>query len=256
MDIDIWIYPVILMVGLVAGIINTVSAGGSLLTLPMLIFLGLPSAEANGTNRVAIVVQTMIAVLAFRNKGQLETKVSAMVMLPAVIGSVLGAFAAVAIGDELFQLILAVTMVVTIIFIIWDPTKRVGADHRLSMSRKLLGLFTFLAIGFYGGFIQVGAGFYIVVTALLVFQLSFIHANSVKILVGGTYVFVSLIVFGINGEVNWALGLLLAVGNACGAWLGSQIIMGSKTKLIKWILLVTVLIMAVRLVYDVVMIGR
>lgn len=250
MDIDIWTYPVILVVGLVAGIINTVSAGGSLLTLPMLIFLGLPSAEANGTNRVAIVVQTIIAVLAFRHKGQLEKKVSAMVMVPAVIGSVLGAFAAVAIGDELFQLILAVTMVVTIIFIAWDPTKRPGSEHKLSISRKLLGLLIFFAIGFYGGFIQVGAGFYIVFTALLVFQLSFIHANSVKILVGGSYVFVSLLIFGISGEVNWTLGLLLAGGNACGAWLGSQIIMGSKTKLIKWILLVTVLIMATRLVYD------
>ncbi len=243
-------YPIIFFVGLAAGIINTVSAGGSLLTLPMLIFLGLPSAEANGTNRVAIVIQSFTAAYAFLRKGELEKKVSAIVFLPAVIGSVLGAAVAVSMSDALFQIILAITMVVTIVFIIWDPTKRPGVDIQFSNLRKLFGVIVFFAIGFYGGFIQVGAGFYIVLTSIFVFQLSFIRANSVKVVVGGLYVFVSLIVFGLNGEVNWWLGLLLAAGNATGAWIGSNIIMSSKTRVIKWVLLGTVLLMAGRLVYD------
>ncbi|MBB6451109.1 hypothetical protein HNR44_003103 [Geomicrobium halophilum] len=247
---DIWVYPVIFIVGFVAGVINTVSAGGSLLTLPMLIFLGLPSAEANGTNRVAIVLQSITAIYAFHRKGQLEKKVSAIVTLPAVLGSILGASAAVAISDEIFQVILAVTMIVTIIFIVWDPSQRPGSESALSMPRKILGILLFFAIGFYGGFIQVGAGFYIVFTSLLVFHLSFIHANSVKIMVAGAYVFVSLIVFGVNGEVNWLLGLLLAVGNASGAWLGSNIITGGKTGAVKWVLLLTVFVMAARLIYE------
>ncbi|GAK10541.1 sulfite exporter TauE/SafE family protein [Geomicrobium sp. JCM 19039] len=250
MDLQLWSYLIIFFVGIVAGVINTVSAGGSLLTLPMLIFLGLPSSEANGTNRVAIVVQSITSVLAFRKRGKLETKVSSLVVLPAIVGSILGSMAAVNISDGLFQIILAITMVVTIFFIVWDPTKRSGKEMNLSLNRKALGALLFLAIGFYGGFIQVGAGFYIVLTAMFIFQLSFIHANSVKVLVTGAYIFVSLLVFGLNGEVNWWLGLVLALGNATGAWIGSQIIMSSQTKWIKWILFATVLVMAARLLYE------
>lgn len=168
----------------------------------MLIFLGLPSAEANGTNRVAIVVQSLSAVLAFKRKGKLETKVSSIVALPAIIGSIFGAMAAVSISDALFQLILAITMIVTIVFIVWDPSKREAPGVMLSNNRKVLGMIAFFGIGFYGGFIQVGAGFYIVLTAMLIMQLSFIHANSVKVMITGLYIFVSLLVFGINGEVT------------------------------------------------------
>ncbi|MBM7633270.1 TSUP family transporter [Geomicrobium sediminis] len=250
MELELWAYIVIFVVGFFAGVINTVSAGGSLLTLPMLIFLGLPSAEANGTNRVAIVVQSLSAVLAFKRKGKLETKVSSIVALPAIIGSIFGAMAAVSISDALFQLILAITMIVTIVFIVWDPSKREAPGVMLSSNRKVLGMIAFFAIGFYGGFIQVGAGFYIVLTAMLIMQLSFIHANSVKVMITGLYIFVSLLVFGINGEVNWWLGLVLALGNASGAWLGSNIIMSSQSKWIKWILFVTVIVMSIRLIYE------
>lgn len=150
----------ILITGFIAGIINTMAAGGSLLTLPVLIFLGLPSAVANGTNRVAIVIQSIAATTNFYRKGYFDKKLCFLLSIPAVIGSVIGANLAISISDQLFNQILAVIMVITVIFIIWKPAKKTSAigNGDYSKVRKMLGIITFFFVGIYGGFIQAGAG--------------------------------------------------------------------------------------------------
>jgi len=62
-------YLLLILIGFVVGFINTIAGGGSLLSLPFLIFMGLPPAVANGTNRVAIVIQTFMATMGFRSRG-------------------------------------------------------------------------------------------------------------------------------------------------------------------------------------------
>ncbi|WP_054711817.1 sulfite exporter TauE/SafE family protein [Bacillus sp. JCM 19041] len=246
------IFEIILLlaVGFIAGIINTVSAGGSLLTLPVLLFLGLPSAEANGTNRVAIVVQSVTSVVSFARKGQLKIKKNLSLLIASTVGAVFGALSAISISDDVFMIILAMTMIVTLGFIIWNPLKAITKPGRISPTKYAVGTASFVLIGFYSGFIQVGVGFYIMILAILLYKRSFIEATLIKILVVGLSVLISLCIFAVNGHVLWGHGIILATGTAIGALLGSKLVLSSQTKWIQLILIATVILLAARLFYD------
>jgi len=236
----------ILVTGFIAGIINTLAAGGSLLTLPVLIFLGLPSAVANGTNRVAIVIQSIVATRYFHKKGYLDKKLALLLGIPGLIGSVIGANLAISITDQLFNQILAIMMVITVIFIVWNPKKKMEspADRDYSSIRKILGVIAFFFVGIYAGFIQAGVGFFIIAALTAIFGLSLVKSNGIKVFLSGAFVFVSLFVFIIHDQVNWFLGFSLAIGNALGAWVGSNIAINKGEKWIKAFLMLTVFFMA------------
>ena len=110
--------------GIAAGFLNTVAFGGSLLALPVLIFLGLPTAVANGTNRIAIFCQNFSAILGFRRKGVSDFNYSILLAIPAVIGAVIGATIAVDIKDAVFNLILAVVMITMLVLTLINQTER------------------------------------------------------------------------------------------------------------------------------------
>nr|WP_239586589.1 TSUP family transporter [Shouchella xiaoxiensis] len=237
-------------VGFIAGVINTVSAGGSLITLPALLFLGIPSTEANGTNRVAIVVQSLTSFFTFVRKGQVKLKGNASILIASTLGAIFGALSAITVSDDSFMLILAFTMVVTLCFIIWNPVKAINRPSTLTPLAYALGTAAFILIGFYSGFIQVGVGFYIMIVAILLYKKSFVEATFLKIIVVGLSVSISLIIFAVNGQVLWEIGLILAIGNALGAWVGSKMVLLQRTGWIQFILIVTVITLAGRLLYE------
>lgn len=238
----------ILGVGMVAGFINTMAGGGSLLTMPVLIFLGLPSSVANGTNRIALLVQNFIGIWNFRRQGFFEWKLSLWLSIPAVIGSIIGAIFAVAISDHLFNKILAVVMVVILIFVIWEPHKRLAAtEKKPPRNRMIVACITFFVVGLYGGFIQAGIGFLMIVSLTMTFGMSLVKVNSMKLFIAGVYILASFVIFVIHGEVDWLIGGILAVGNAFGAWIGSHFAVSKGDKWIRIILVIAVILMAAKL---------
>lgn len=239
----------ILGVGVVAGFINTLAGGGSLLTMPALIFLGLPSAMANGTNRIALLVQNIVAVGNFKRKGFFDWKLGIMLAIPAVVGSLIGAKLAINLPDELFNRILAVVMIVVLILILWQPQQRCfkNISKELTPNRKILAIISFFLVGIYGGFIQGGVGFIIILFLSLLTGMSLVRINSIKVMVIVIYTISSLLVFILNGKVNWILGLVLAIGNGIGAWLGSSFAVAKGDKWIKVILAIVMIIMSARL---------
>ncbi|MHC0551556.1 sulfite exporter TauE/SafE family protein [Salinicoccus sp. CNSTN-B1] len=124
--------------GIAVGFINIVSAGGSMLTLPMLIFFGLPSTVANGTNRIAILFQNCFALYQFHKNGHLNWRLSLMLAVPTTIASVYGARIAVNIADETFDTLLATFMVIFAILLIIKPQRFMKRDFNLKVSIPLL----------------------------------------------------------------------------------------------------------------------
>ncbi|TCP26611.1 hypothetical protein EV207_11942 [Scopulibacillus darangshiensis] len=242
----------ILATGIVAGIINVMAAGGSLLTLPVLIFLGLPSSVANGTNRIAIVVMSMTATTNFYRKGYFDKKLGPVLAIPGIIGAIVGANLAITISDKLFNTVLAIMMVITVIFILWNPSKRLSQkkkDKENSKWRLIIAILVFFFIGIYGGFIQAGAGFFMITALTAIFGLSLVRSNAIKTFVSGVYVLVSLLIFIYHGEVNWLLGVTLAVGMSIGGWIGSSLAVSKGEKLIRVFLVVAVVGMAIKLLF-------
>ncbi|MDE0689802.1 MAG: sulfite exporter TauE/SafE family protein [Candidatus Poribacteria bacterium] len=236
--------------GIAAGFLNTVAFGGSLLALPVLIFLGLPTAVANGTNRIAIFCQNFSAIVGFRRKGVSDFGYSILLAIPAVIGAAIGATIAVDIRDAVFNLILAAVMITMLVLTLINPTERLKDRMESNDTRsKIISMVVFFFIGIYGGFIQAGVGLLVITALRLLTGIDLVRTNAIKVFVIFFYTVVALGIFIIKDKVNWYLGPTLAIGNACGAWLGSHWAVEKGDKWIKVVLIVAVVAFAIRLVW-------
>lgn len=247
MDPYLWQIPALILVGLVAGFLNVLAGGGSLLTLPLLIFFGLPAATANGTNRIAIFCQNIFAITGFKKKGVFPIRLALLCTPPALIGSYIGANLAISVDEMLFRRILAMIMVGVLIFMVFDPMKRFRCeDVAMTPVRAILLIISFFGVGIYGGFVQAGVGF-LIITALLVHGLDLVRINAVKVIVIFAFTVIALGVFIFHGQVDYVLGLSLALGNSAGGWIGTHYAVEKGHDWIKRFVIITVLVFALRL---------
>lgn len=238
----------ILLTGLIAGFANTVAGGGSLLSLPVLIFLGLPPVMANATNRVAILFQNAFAVRGFQSKGVNAFPYAYWLSGSALVGAVIGAKMVVAIDGELFNKILAVVMIAVIVITVFKPLKSIDtAGERLTKRDQILGTIAFFFVGIYGGFIQAGVGFFVIAVLSGINNFSLVKTNSAKVFVIMVYSVAALAVFIYEDVIHWEYGLVLAVGNSAGGWFGSRWQVEKGDRYVRIFLIVAVSIMAVKL---------
>ncbi|MBL4746437.1 MAG: sulfite exporter TauE/SafE family protein [Flavobacteriaceae bacterium] len=233
-------------VGLFVGVINTLAGGGSLISLPLLIFLGLPPAVANGTNRVAILIQNTFGVAGFKSKGIDFFTFGKWAALAALFGAMIGAQIAVDIKGEVFNRILAVVMVLVVIYML-IPKKKLMAEIPLTKKRKWWSVFLFFFIGIYGGFIQAGVGFLILLILSNVNQFTLVKSNAVKMFVVLVYMALTVAIFAYNDKINWKYGITMSIGNGTGAWLASRYAVKKGDQIVKVFLIVMVFAMAIKL---------
>lgn len=235
-----------LVAGTFAGVLNTLAGGGSLITLPILIFLGLPTAMANGTNRLAIFFQNVSAVVSFKRNGISEFKFSILVAIPALVGAIIGSFVAVDLSDAYFKKILSVIMIVVLIVTL--TTQKEGRK-RSSHIKLWPAMISFFFIGIYGGFIKAGVGFIILAVLSLTTPFDLIKSNAIKVFVVLIYTFFAIGVFVYHNQINWTLGLVLACGNSIGGWLAAWVSNKIGNRPIKTLLVITMLCFSVKLAF-------
>jgi uncharacterized membrane protein YfcA len=241
-------YLLLISTGIAAGFINTVAGGGSLLTLPLLIFMGLPTAEANGSNRVALWIQNIFAVRGFKSKGISVFPFSYWISISATLGALIGAYFAIEISAPNFNKILSIIMILVVTITLSKPYfNKKEVQERFTKKRNLISIFLFFFIGIYGGFIQAGIGFIIMAALTGIHSLNLVKTNSVKVFVVLCYTPVALLVFIYNGKVLWTYGLVLAIGNAIGGWVASRWSAGVNEKWIRLILILTLSTLAIKL---------
>jgi uncharacterized membrane protein YfcA len=161
MDISWFHVLVLLLLGVVAGFVNTVSAAGSLVSITALMFTGLSGTEANASNRVAVLAQNFSSTYTFLRKGYKTDAYLIWLSLASVPGAVLGALFSIRIPEELFVKILSGVMLLFLVLTVFNPLKNAtGSTERLDARSKVAGVFLFFLFGIYGGFIQAGSGFF------------------------------------------------------------------------------------------------
>jgi uncharacterized protein len=245
-----WQYPALMLVGILAGFLNVMAGGGSLLTLPVLLFLGLPAPVANGTNRVAIFFQNIFAMAGFRKQGVFPWKLALLCTAPALVGSYIGAQLAVNIDDQLFRRLLACIMIGVLVLTVVDPVRRwnLGSEHMTKLRGAVL-LLSFFAIGVYGGFVQAGVGF-LIISGLLLHGLDLVRINAVKVIVIFSFTIVALGVFMVHGQVDYGMGMALAAGNSLGGWIATHVAVKKGHDWIRNLVSITVLIFAIKLLFG------
>ena len=241
---DSWSYLLLFATGVVASIINVVAAGGSFLTLPVLIFLGLPTVVANGTNRVGILMQSVSAVWGFHRAGSLDWRWALAASIPAIVGSAIGTWAALYVGDELFRRVLAVVMVIITLATLFAPAPRPDVAAQPVRSWKVA--IGFLLVGLYGGFLQAGVGF--LVLAITSWSgLDLVQGNAIKVVSVLLITALALAIFALSGSIHWPMGAALAIGNMLGALIGVRIAVSKGQRWLRGAVTVTVVALAIGL---------
>lgn len=247
---DLWTCLLIVGVGFAAGFINTLAGSGSLLTLPLLIFLGLPANVANATNRIGVMLQSLVAVGGFKQKKVFEWKEGVWLTIPAVIGSFIGAAFAVNINEQVMSRIIGFLLVFMFFLILYKPDKWLQSNEKFKNAKpSFVRVVLFLGIGFYGGFIQAGVGYFLLAGLVLGAGHELVKANAIKSLIVFVLTVAALSVFIYNGQVNYMYGITLGMGNMLGAWIATRVAIKRGAKFIRWFLLITVLVFAVKLLF-------
>ena len=242
-DLTTWI--LLALGGLVAGVINTLAGGGSLITVPLLVFMGLPATTANGTNRIGVLFQNAVSAWRFRREGLDGLRGAAPVLAPVLVGSVLGAGVASFLSAEVFRQVFGVAMIVLLVPMLRGARKRPADEERTARSPLVNGLI-FFAIGLYGGALQAGVGLFLI-AALARSGLDLVRANAIKVVVIGALTLVAVPVFVIRDQVDWSLATALVVGFALGGELGARAAVMGGERLIRPVLVLAVVAMSGRM---------
>jgi len=249
---DWYIYLLISFAGVLAGFINTIAGSGSLITLPLLMFVGLPANVANGTNRIAILLQNIVGVSVFKKQKLIDSKLGLKLLIPSVIGAVIGANLAVDINEEAMKISIAGLLVFMFFIILFKPDKWVKQQvGTVETKNSFMQNIIFFAIGLYGGFIQAGVGFFLLSGLVLSVGYDLIRANAMKLLIVLAYTPFALAVFMYHNQIDYVLGLVLAAGNMLGAFVASTYASKIGSKFIRTLLLIIILISIIKLLYDV-----
>lgn len=256
---ETYVYILLFLGGLLAGIINTLAGNGSAITLSLLIFFGFPADVANATNRIGALAQTTTAIASLRRtkRTQVLLKGAMWYLLPAIVGSVLGAFLAVEVDTKVLKIVIGLFMLGLLFTMLYKPKKWQKATD-ISVSRKTpLQVILIFLIAVYGGFIQMGIGIMLLSVLVLIARYSLRDANIIKLLLALLFVVPAFFVFLYSGDMEWVPGLTLAVGQAIGAVIGARYILflPKANTYVRWLLIVILSISSARLLglFDVVL---
>ena len=243
-----WNVTVLLLVsGVVVGIINTLGGGGSVITMALYMAMGIPVAVANGTNRIAVVMQNFSATIAFMRKSMVDIKNSLLLGLPTIFGTIAGSLFALDVSDKTFKVCLSLVLAIILVYLILDRDQAPKKEgHKLHVRWWHYPIF--FLVGFYGGYIYIGLGFLILAVTIWTMKLDIVTANVLK----GCVIFIStpfaLAVFMYNGQVDYAAGLVHGVGNILGALLASHWAVSWGVKFVKWFTFFIIIVSFVDLV--------
>jgi len=236
-----YLYPAVIGAGFLCGFINTLAGSGSLITLPLLIFLGLPANVANGTNRVAILLQNVVGVSSFYHRKVLDFRRGLLLAIPAVLGSLVGAMIAVNLDETTMRRTIGLLMVAMLIIVVLRPRRWLeGRPALINRNPGFFQLLIFFFIGAYGGFIQAGVGIFLLAGLVLGAGYDLVKANAVKVLIILCFTVFALVVFLINKQVRLEIGLILAIGNMLGAWIASKMAVEKGAAFVRWILIIVI----------------
>jgi uncharacterized membrane protein YfcA len=239
-------YFALFAVGFVAAVINVIAAGGSFLTLPLLIFLGLPASVANGTNRVGVLAQNMSAVVGFHGHKVLPVSWAISVSIPAMAGAAIGVWAALNVPDVAFRRILAIVMLAVTFFTLLHRGLKGERRSEPQSAWHWTMLVGFFLTGLYGGFIQAGVGFLALAMTTLA-GLDLVRGNAVKVFAVMLLTLLSLAVFAGTGHVDWPAGIALALGNLLGGLVGVRLAVLKGQRWLEHVVTVTIVVFAVLL---------
>jgi len=252
LELELWQAGLLTAVGIVGGFLNVMAGGGSLITVPVMVFLGLPGPVANGTNRIAILAQNLTAVVTFARGGFRDFRLSLTLAACAIPGAVVGALAGTQLEGAWFNRALALIMVGVMLVMHFDRgSNQHPEDHQPTKQQLLRGHLLMVGAGFWGGFIQLGVGFILMPILNRAMGLDLVRTNMHKVFIIATYTIVALVIFASQVEILWVVGLALALGNSIGGYLGAHFTISRGEGFIRLVLNVVLVAFIIKLLFTI-----
>ncbi len=239
---------ILIFSGLLVGFINTLAGGGSIISLSILMFLGLPANVANGTNRIALLIQNIAAVGNFKRQNVLDTKKGIKLAIPATIGSIGGAFVAVDLNKHIIEIAIGIVMIVMVFVLLYKPQQWLKGKEELRDKKVTMGqMILYFFIGIYAGFLHMGVGYALLAALVLGSGYDLVKANAVKVFIILIWTPIDLVIFIMHGQVNFAYGFTLAIGNFIGALIASRMAVKRGASFVRWIIIAVIVVTALEM---------
>ncbi len=248
LDLQFWHYGLFFGIGILVSFINSLAGGGSVFSVPLFIFLGMPGAQAHGTNRAGVIWGSLSSVGVLWKKGHLRWDLVRAVIVPSALGAIAGSFIALELPDKYFNPLLAIVILIVVFATDIKPPVYSGevASKRLKPWAAPL---VYILVGVYGGFIQIGMGLVMMFMFSRVLSLNILQVNALKSAAASIYLIISVVIFTIKGHVFWPLVLVFALGNYLGGLLGGNWQIKKSEAWIRWVVRLMGIIIAGRLLW-------
>lgn len=245
-----WYFPVLIFAGILIGFLNTLAGSGSLISLPLLMFLGLDPNTANGTNRIALFMQSVSAVSGFKKNNVFEIKEGIFYGIPAVIGAIVGAFIAVETNPQILNYFIGGILVIMLVFLSLNPQRWLNSHEQKERTKPKCWQFVlFFALGVYAGFLQAAVGFFWIAALVFTAGYDLVKSNAIKMFIVMLYMPITAVIFALNGQVDYKYGLLLGVGTIVGAQLAVKTSIKKGSPFIRYVLLFAILASAIKIFF-------
>jgi uncharacterized membrane protein YfcA len=218
----------LLAAGFAAGAINAVAGGGSLITFPTLVAIGLPPVPANVTNSVAVTPGYLASVYGSRTDlAALARTRNLLVLVPAaVLGSVVGCTLLLVTPARAFEVVVPFLVLGATAVLAFQRRLRAVVGHPREMTERRQGVALQILVfvgATYGGYFGAALGIMLVAALGLVLDESLARINALKNAISAVVAIATVVAFGVFGPVNWAAAALVAPASMAGGYLGARL---------------------------------
>jgi uncharacterized protein len=232
MEISYEILSLLFLVAFIAGTIDTIAGGGGLLTIPALLWAGLPPIAALATNKLQSVFGTFTASYYFVKKGMVDLRQMKFMIFCAFTGSLIGSFSVTQIEPSILENIIPILLIAIGIYFLLS--KNIGTIEKHKLISTTFFAFSFvLLIGFYDGFFGPGTGSFFTIAFIYLLGYTISNATAQTKVLNFMTNFGSLVFFAFYGELFIVIGLAMGAGQILGALLGAKLVMLKGQKLIR-----------------------
>lgn len=244
------IIVLLVLSGVVVGFINTLSAGGTVISIALYLAMGIPAQSANAINRIGVLIQNGFSAAIFYPKHLINYKHVLLYSLPLMLGSFVGAMMAVKIDEKIFNICFAIVLLIMIVFMFAKRKEHKQAEQPLTLKHYFICFPFFLLAGFYGGFVQTGTGFLLIAILGSLLGYNLLQTTAAKNTFMMFYTIIAMIVFLIRGEVElkyWIYGLIHSLGAIIGAYIAAKYAIKKGNQFVRWVIVCVIILTAMNL---------
>lgn len=239
---------VLFLAGILAGLYASTVGGGSLISLPLLLFAGLPTPVAIATNRLSATILEFFSAAKFYKEGKLDLKKGFFFGFIASLGSIIGSQLVFEVDKKYLNLVVGILFLIAFFFIF--NHKKLGLHEK--SQKNISPIFLYLGIfllGIYGGFFGAGFGTFIIIFLVLL-GFDFIKSAAIGRMTGFLMSLCATLIFADHSIIQYSYALSLGAGMAIGSWIGIGVALKKGEKFVRTLLLIVFFLSILKLFWE------